>query len=133
MLTFKGRNATSYFSEGIADTHATREHATFFQVNFVEGGSYHVRHHKSIIHHYRQSLVNGERMGWVRGPEDAFVSVDPQLLRSVLKCRGQPQLKLIDHIRAGSDFILHTDVQEHSGVLKCVKWFSMFWFYLCDS
>ena len=27
----------------------------------------------------------------------------------------------------------HTSVQGHSGVLKCVKWFSMFWFYLCDS
>ena len=64
----------------------------------------------------------------MRGPEGAFVSVDPQLLLSVLKCRGQPKLKLIDHIRAGSDFILHTGVQEHSGVLKCVKWFSMFWF-----
>ena len=59
--------------------------------------------------------------------------LNAQLLLSVLKCRGQPKLKLIDHIRAGSDFILHTGVQEHSGVLKCVKWFSMFWFYLCDS
>ena len=55
---------------------------------------------------------------------DVYLSIKVYVAPSALSVREKNQVE---------PETLREDVQEHSGVLKCVKWFSMFWFYLCDS